>query len=253
MKNKTIAVKFETILQRHLNGFNEAKRLQQLAFSTAREATAQAKLCGYDHYMQGYSYNQKQNDSQLLKSAWRSIIKTTKLSVLMDSKATKEMEDQLKSSPPEFTEENIRSVLYDLLERKDEIMADSLLNTFYSLSKKYCSNQDFKLTSKRLIVHIGTTRNNSYSDRLTDLDRVFHYMDGKPFDAENRYETLGYRANQGEESLIETEYFKIKIFFNGNAHINFLRDDLVTQCNKLIAYHNRNALGFDFNRTIKNR
>ena len=44
--------------------------------------------------------------------------------------------------------------------------------------------------------------------KLTDLDRILHYMDGRAFDAEKYDETLGYQATYSKDLEVESHYFK---------------------------------------------
>ena len=59
---------------------------------------------------------------------------------------------------------------------------------------------------------------------VADLDRLFHTLDGKPppshlADAAN----LVNKASYAHEEGCESEYFRFKLYLNGNLHIVFKR------------------------------
>lgn len=241
-----LTTKFDSIIDATLTNYEAATARFDEAINLIRLAQDHAKQAGYDYYLSrlGYELKPEQYNKELTKNVWRELINKTGITTLMDSQTRQQMESDLEKNPPELTRENIRTILFDLYNRKDEILADSLINVFRSLTRRYKSNDKIKLTGKRIIIPIGQGfgRCSSHTDKLTDLDRIFHFLDGKKEPTVHR-ETLGYRAAYGDEFEIENDYFRIRIYMNGNAHIYFKRLDLVDQCNRLIAYHNKNRLG----------
>jgi hypothetical protein len=83
-------------------------------------------------------------------------------------------------------------------------------------------------------------------DRLDDLMRVFHVLDGKP-EADYRqgcYVQLGaaFRAQSEWPKSYQNDYFELRLFRNGNGHLCFKRLELVDAMNAIIARHYPNAL-----------
>jgi hypothetical protein len=246
--DKGINNRFDSIISEHLAGYNNALNAQKNAEEWLVKARAEAKRCGYDHFLSLRLSDRSGSDKakkELLKNAWRSLIEKTKLSVLMDTETKARMDADLETNPPVLSEVNIRSILHDLYNRRDEILAASLLNVIYGLSTRFKSNNKFKLTGKRIIVGLGVTPYNSSdkAGKLTDLDRILHYMGGRAFDAEKYDETLGYQATYSKEREIDSHYLRVVLHANGNAHVYFKEAANIEQCNKLIAYHNKNRLG----------
>ena len=246
--DKGINNRFDSIISEHIAGYNNALNAQKNAEEWLIKARAEAKRCGYDYFLSLRLSDRSDSDKAkkvLLKNAWRSLIEKTKLSVLMDTETKAKMDADLETNPPALSEVNIRSILHDLYNRRDEILAASLLNVIYGLSTRFKSNNKFKLTGKRIIVGLGVTPYNSSdkAGKLTDLDRILHYMGGRAFDAEKYDETLGYQATYSKEREIESHYLRVVLHANGNAHVYFKEAANIEQCNKLIAYHNKNRLG----------
>lgn len=70
-------------------------------------------------------------------------------------------------------------------------------------------------------------------DQLRALDNVFHSMDGKGMSKEwggPLAQAIG-EVKHSDEPRAETEYFRVKMYKNGNLHIEFKRMDLVDQLN----------------------
>ena len=87
---------------------------------------------------------------------------------------------------------------------------------------------------------------NHYNEpTLQDLDRCFHVLDGKPAPEYQQGMCAAIRTalRDTKADVIETPYFRVRWFRNGNAHLWFLREDLVEMANKLIAEHYGEVLG----------
>ena len=88
------------------------------------------------------------------------------------------------------------------------------------------------------------------ANTLHDIDRTFNVIDGR----ENPHMLGGIvnvveqaRGNYGgvRQSEHESDYFKIRCFQNGNAHVWFKRADLVAKVNKLLGEYYGNAIPED--------
>ena len=120
------------------------------------------------------------------------------------------------------------------------------MNAFQSLSRDYRSNDGFKLGDRIVLNYIVSNYgmghysfNYNADDRLKDIDRCMHVLDGKP---EPGYDQGLVAALRGSISgrapaTIETPYWRAKWFKNGNAHLWPLRDDLIDKANRIIAEH----------------
>ena len=242
---QALSTKMESMIDVAIANYHQAQREMQTAISHLHKAHESACRAGFNYY---YSSKQRLFDpveeKRLKEYVWRSLIQKTGIITLMDSETRQTMNHDLETQPLELTKANILSVLQDLYSRRDTILANSLINVFRSLTRQYKSNDPLKLSDKRIIIYIGEGmyRSTRHTDKLTDLDRIFHFLDGKTMTTD-RSKTLGYLACYGEHDELENDYFRIRMFKNGNAHIYFKRTDLIDQCNRLIAYHHKNQIG----------
>jgi 16S rRNA G966 N2-methylase RsmD len=79
---------------------------------------------------------------------------------------------------------------------------------------------------------------NNERAKIRDIERVFAVLDGnRPnfIDLESRIDESRRYTHGPRQSLVESDYFRIRTFKNGNAHLWFTRKDLVEKVNKLLA------------------
>jgi hypothetical protein len=80
---------------------------------------------------------------------------------------------------------------------------------------------------------------NSYNEKyLIALDKVFHLLDGKSMLSASSYRSPvvdAINTTPVNRYYVETEYFRCKMYKNGNLHIEFLRTDLVQKFNAIAA------------------
>lgn len=183
---------------------------------------------------------------------WRNLLQMTQLGSLMDVKARKEFDDQCDRDPPEVTVDNVLATLANLMGSADDIFLRSVVTTFENLPRNYRSNDGFKY-GKRIImdraINVWTQGNyrswdfyhHCYAaERLQDLDRVFHVLDGKdpPERLTGAVQAVYEKCNaRGLPFELETDYFRIKGFAVGTLHIYPLRRDLTEKANRMLAAH----------------
>lgn len=198
-------------------------------------------------------------------NAWAWIIERTDLERLMDKEAKEKLDDQMRYVPdrmnrdgelidqdeinrglPPITVENIYATLEQFEADADMIFKRGIANAFSKLDRRFRSHDGWKLGSRIILTYAFDESGHwnwgrrSVQDTLIDIERTFHVLDGKPKTANyassiaviDQERVRGrYGARQSEH---ETEYFKVRIFKNGNAHLWFTRNDLVTKVNKLL-------------------
>ncbi len=194
---------------------------------------------------------------EIAREAWKHLMNESGMMSLMDAKRKEDWNELMfdrtgKKSIPELNYDNIISTFKNLHEQRDSIFEDGIEGCFKSLSWDYKTNNPYRF-GKKIIVsgfcelsYFGGFQANSYrtGDKIRDLERVFHLMDGKPapdhrtdvvtkmFDTELQAKGVPSARQSGE---FEDTYFKFKLFQNGNAHIWLKREDLVEKLNVTIA------------------
>lgn len=143
--------------------------------------------------------------------------------------------------------DNILSTFKQLHHSKDEVFERGVINVFKSLSWDYKSNSPCKF-GKKIIVN-GLVNYSRWDfllnwgrrrDQFADLERMLNLLDAKPV-PESR-DDLGVRLDrhidvQRESQLYEDDYFAIRYFQKGTAHLTFKWPELTDSMNEIVAKH----------------
>ena len=184
--------------------------------------------------------------------AWRSVVNNLGLQKVMSLKRQKEFDENCSQGKlPEINTENVFTFLDDVMGSANEIAMETVLEVFDYLRpgtyrhvahKTNLKNGRWKLGEKIIrtnLLDAGYAFTSAYrvnywhEDRMVQLDRVFHMLDGAGIpdgyksplvDAIN---TTPYRSG----ATGETSYFSFRCFWNGNLHLTFKRLDLVERLN----------------------
>jgi hypothetical protein len=168
-------------------------------------------------------------------------------------------------SLPPITEESIEDVLEGFRMQAGEIWRRGIATAFSRLSKAFKSHDGFKIGSRIILRHAfndyggwaisyGPHAGASTRDALRDVERAFVILDGqKPspdyagiigqIDRERKEMKGEWGGLSAFASEHDGDYFKVRIFQNGNAHLWFTRKDLVEKVNQLLAKHYGPVLG----------
>ncbi len=184
---------------------------------------------------------------QLDARVWMNLFVLTGMNKMMDKTAKDELYETLCADVPEVTEDNIRATLQGLFGDSRLIFQRGLARAFIDLDRRFKSHDAFKIGARVILTRVfnefGSWNYGSrMRDTLTDIERVFAVLDGKEPDGHKLIDVIndsrsggGYQPRQG---YVETAYFRIRSFQNGNAHLWFTRDDLVEKANlELAAYY----------------
>ena len=179
------------------------------------------------------------------RAMWGHIIQSTDLERLMDHKAARDFRDALQKAPPPATSDNVRATLERFMEDADTIFRRGIAIAFSSLDRRFRSHDGFKIGSRIILTGAFGEYGMGYNDRrdtLRDIERTFCVLDGKP-QPEYAAGIGGLVANLRGQGEVEGDYFKVRRFHNGNAHLWFTRPDLTRKVNRLLADYYGEAIG----------
>lgn len=183
------------------------------------------------------------------RGIWRDLMKKSGMLSLMDAQARDQWYRNLEGDNiPAISEESIYSTFEQLHRDKDNVFERGVINVFKSLSWDYKSNHPCKFGKKIIVNNLvsytqwGFTLNHSYRrDQLADLERMLFLLEGKAI-PDNRgdvttrlYEHMS--ANRQMTKVYEDDYFAIKYFMKGSAHLTFRKPGLMDKMNDIIAKH----------------
>ncbi|MFA3759480.1 DUF4942 domain-containing protein [Yersinia sp. 2466 StPb PI] len=183
------------------------------------------------------------------RGIWQDLMKKSGMLSLMDAQARDQWYRNLEGDNiPTISEESIYSTFEQLHRDKDNVFERGVINVFKSLSWDYKSNHPCKFGKKIIVNNLvsytqwGFTLNHSYRrDQLADLERMLFLLEGKAI-PDNRgdvttrlYEHMS--ANRQTTKVYEDDYFAIKYFMKGSAHLTFRKPGLMDKMNDIIAKH----------------
>ncbi|CAI2456325.1 Uncharacterised protein [Serratia proteamaculans] len=182
------------------------------------------------------------------RSVWRDLMLKSGMISLMDAQARDEWHKNLEEGVlPEISEENILATFEHLHHSKGEVFERGVVNVFKGLSWDYKTNSPCSFGKKIIINKLVTHNRWGFSlnwgwrrDQLADLERMLFLLDGKPI-PDNRGDVTTrlmehIRDHPGVQSY-EDDFFSIRYFQKGTAHLIFKRLDLVEKMNDIIAKH----------------
>lgn len=181
---------------------------------------------------------------QIDRAMWEHLVMSTGIERLMDKQEREAFRQQLADDPPPATSDNIIATFERLAGDAGMIFQRGLAQAFSRLDRRFRSHDGFKIGSR--VVFNGAFsdgRWNYYTKKdedLRDVERVFAVLDGQqhPDRGSGIIGTIDAARPKawGPQAFeAEGDYFKIRVFKNGNVHCWFKRDDLVEKVNQVLA------------------
>ena len=176
---------------------------------------------------------------------WTRLLEESGMRRIMDAKERDDMDMALRGDVVPATIENIDATVARLLGDSELIFRRGIARAFAGLDRRFKSHDGFKVGSRIILTHVftdyGGFSHGSIRATLYDIERAFAVLDHASDRAGELEIALGRDRAQGygpRQSEVETRYFKLRGFKNGNAHLWFARDDLVEAVNReLAAYY----------------
>ena len=182
------------------------------------------------------------------RSIWQDLMQKSGMLSLMDAKARDQWHKSLESGDfPEISEANILSTFEQLHGNKEEVFERGIINVFKGLSWDYKTNNPCFFGKKIIINNLVNHNQWGFSlnwgwkrDQLADLERMLFLLDGKPVPDHRGDITSRLGAHIREnpaQHFYEDDYFSIRYFQKGTAHLIFKRPELVEKMNDILAKH----------------
>ncbi|USL58878.1 DUF4942 domain-containing protein [Pantoea ananatis] len=182
------------------------------------------------------------------RSIWRDLMLKSGMMALMDAQARDQWHKDLEEGDlPTISEVNILTTFEQLHLNKMDVFERGIINVFKGLSWDYKTNSPCSF-GKRIIVNNLVTHNRwGFSlnwgwrrDQLADLERMLFLLDGKAI-PDNRGDVtarlMEHIRDNPSQDVYEDDFFSIRYFQKGTAHITFKRCDLTERMNDIVAKH----------------
>lgn len=190
------------------------------------------------------------------RDIWQRLMEDTGMLTLMSAAQKKQWSTDLYSDNcPEISLDNVLATFRQLNASKAETFEQGVIDVFRNLSWDYKTNNP-RYLGKRIIIDgvLDNYQGKWYSvrsygqERINDLARPFWLLDGKTvpdFRVSEGAQLSNFIQQGGVSSvgeLLTCNYFTLRVFKKGSAHITFTRPDLVDRVNDIIARHYPGAL-----------
>lgn len=177
---------------------------------------------------------------------WDRLMSETGMYTLMSTKQRNEWDMQLSGKDmPAVTLDNVLATFRQLNAGKADTFTRGLIDVFKQLSWDYKTNNPCKfgkrvvLSSLLCVRRYGVSFSSESHTKIDDLARPFYVLEGRS--VPDYRVSVGARldeffsANQFNGEVFDSEYFTVRYFKKGSAHITFKRMDLVDKLNDLVA------------------
>ncbi|NWC65224.1 DUF4942 domain-containing protein [Cedecea sp. P7760] len=182
------------------------------------------------------------------RSIWRDLMLRSGMMALMDAQARDQWHKNLEEGAlPAISEENILSTFELLHLNKMDVFERGIINVFKGLSWDYKTNSPSSFGKKIIVNNLVTYNRWGFSlnwgwrrDQLADLERMLFLLDGKPIPDNHGDVTtrlMEHIRDNLSKDVYEDDFFSIRYFQKGTAHITFKRYDLTEKMNDIVAKH----------------
>lgn len=251
--NQIIRIGTETII----NYYKNYKKISQY-IGLNQEAKKDYSDCDMTSKMQN-----DLNDMiiEVRKNFWYKTLKLEEVTARLTYKKKCDFEYRVETqSDMDFTENNIRQFILNLIGSYEQILIEAVIEIFDKFTKKHCysdglydenihyfsgwkTNNAFKVNKKVIIPMHGGYGRGPFTDYsggwklcyeaepiLSDIDKVMSYFDGM-----NNYysinEAIQHSFTRGETRNIESTYFTITCYKKGTIHLTFNSADILRRFN----------------------
>lgn len=189
-------------------------------------------------------------------AAWKFLMDESGLKTFMDAAHRDAWFKKISDCDvPELTIENIRATFAQLYAARGDMFEDGVVAMFRELSHDYKTNKFVKL-GKRLVVTRAVSKmrhwlsgpEHDFCNKVDDIIRVMSVLDNKP-EPDHRNGTWNalndarwMRDDSDCTEIALFGYVSVRGYKNGNAHLTFLRPDLVDGMNRILAKLHPDAL-----------
>lgn len=176
---------------------------------------------------------------------WQTAFDLTGFSKYMDEQARNEFSSSLEFEPPAFTVENIKSIFLSAAQDSEKMFNRGVAKIFRHLSDDHRTNEDqyFSIGKKFIAEWMFTFSWNCdlvcrREATWNDLDRVVKICAGKEFHSRELETKLNAHLKEnGPGSVYEDDFYRIKGYKKGTAHIELKKQETIDAINECIAKH----------------
>lgn len=180
---------------------------------------------------------------------WHRLMLETGMYTLMSTRQRDEWDRQVSGeNMPEITLDTVLATFNQLHASKNDTFEQGVIDLFKSLSWDYKTNSPCRFGKKIIVSRLMESDSSGRNylgtpgrSMLDDLTKVFYLLEGRnvPDHRVSEGAKFGeYFEREGFSGAVyEAEYFLMRYYMKGTAHITFKRPELVDRINDIVARH----------------
>lgn len=177
---------------------------------------------------------------------WARLVHLLDMERFASTKKMKEFDDSLKDpNLPEPTTAAVSQWMNTMMSSLDDMVAEKAASVFDFLRPRHTglkTNTKSEGVASKIIIKgvvswsFSRPRITSYyRQNLIEMESLFNTWDGRGYGANRNISALqeAIESSHERDGTGETPFFKVRVFKNGNLHLEFKRLDLLTKLNKV--------------------
>ncbi len=218
-----------------------------------KDSVLQLKIKDEDRYNTGSLENRYIEEIRM--KYWRALFTSNKFMGLFTSNLREKYYNKVgELKDYDFSLFNIYTIRIQLSQEMIKAVEQTIIDLFEEFSHKHYydeqsknihyyngwkTNKSWKINKKIIIPIRGYGDWNDgfrpthyrVTGKLTDIEKVFNYLDGGLTDDIDLVDALQYAENMGKTKKIELKYFLVTFYKKGTCHIEFTNEDLLHKFN----------------------
>ncbi len=239
-----------------LKQFTHALALLSSARQLFLDACGAKSLYGYDicvkDALNWESQPQKAQDAikkTIDGKIWHRLMLDTGMYTLMSTRQRDEWDRQVAGETmPEITLDTVLATFDQLHAGKNDTFEQGVIDLFKSLSWDYKTNCPCRFGKKIIVSRLMESYSSGLNyfgtlgrSKLDDLTKVFYLLEGRnvPDHRVSEGAKFGefFERERFSGAVYDGEYFSMRYYMKGTAHITFKRPELVSRINAIVARH----------------
>lgn len=184
---------------------------------------------GYSRFMAENIFKVEGAIAHLNATFWQKAMNLTDVFDCMPTKRREEWHEAVrKCSTPEFSRDNVKETISDLLARRETFLAEKVDGVFRNLSRTHVTNQPEGFSARMILTGVASSQYHSTTMQgyIHDLRAVIARFLGQKEEARlDTYRIIrAVEKEPGQWFKIDGGAMRMKIFKNGNCHLDLHPD-----------------------------
>lgn len=227
------------LINQGIEAIKQAKTLLKNNFGNYADYIFTTDVRDYSFSDGNTTHLKKEIENNMKKNFWTHVVNRTNLKKFLSVKRKEELDRNLTQNAknlPDVSIETLYSFIESNMSQAGDFLQEAIIEVFNFLRpnwKKYKTNK-VETIGERVILDCVRSFNmisQYWAQRFSAMETLFYMMDGK---ASPEYpDDISTKMRDNRDGFVDSEYFTVKLYKKGSAHITFKRMDLVAKINQV--------------------